>query len=156
MQRLRSASPTIPFLAGLLGLLLSGCIVTKDSPAPGCVESVGLPIAGGCFGKTAILDLAVEPENACLVVEVNNCNGGVLEVRNSCPEAWVMGTITVPPSDYASFDVIEEEGGAYALTEASGNFTDHIPEENVTVSMTGLLGGQEIKLSFTKTTQLCE
>jgi hypothetical protein len=34
---------------------LSACIVTKDSPAPGCARSIGLPISGGCFGKTVIL-----------------------------------------------------------------------------------------------------
>ena len=90
MQRSRSAKSIIVLL---LALLLSGCIVTKGSPAPGCVESIGLPMSGGCFGKTVILDLTVEPENECLVITANNCNGGVLEVENSCPETLVLGGV---------------------------------------------------------------
>ena len=53
-------------LAFLLAVLLGGCVVKKDSPAPGCVEYWGLSPLGGCFGTTAIIDLEVEPEHACL------------------------------------------------------------------------------------------
>jgi hypothetical protein len=103
---------------------------------------------GGCFGKTAILDLTVEPENECLVITVNNCNGGVLEVRNSCPETLVLGKVEIPPSDYVSLDVVEEENGAYSLSQVSSNFSDYIPQENKNIVITGLLGSQEIKVAF--------
>ena len=101
-------------------LILSGCIV-KDSPAPGCVQSIGLPLAGGCFGKTAIVDLKVAgPE--CVVVEANNCNGGILEIRNSCPDTLQLSGMEILPSSSVSLDVIETEGG-FMLTETDSNFS---------------------------------
>ena len=148
MQRPRSIKSTVPLLVTSLVLLLSGCMVTKDSPAPGCVESIGFPMIGGCFGKTAILDLTIEPEHECLDITVNNCNGGVLEVRNSCPETLVLGQVEIPPSDYVSLDVVEEENGAYSLSQVSSNFSDYIPQENKNIVITGLLGSQEIKVTF--------
>ena len=156
MQRSKSATSTMPIIGVLLALLLSGCIVTKDSPAPGCVRSIGLPMSGGCFGKTVILDLTVEPENECLVITVNNCNGGVLEVDNSCHETLVLDGVEIPSSDHVSLDVIEEESGTYSLSEVSSNFSTYIPEEDKSITITGLLGNQEVKVAFTKTAQLCE
>lgn len=156
MQRSRSAKSTISIIVVLLALLLSGCIVTKDSPAPGCVKSIGLPVIGGCFGKTVILDLTIEPENECLVITVNNCNGGVLQVDNSCHETLVLDGVEIPSSDRVSLDVIEEENGTYSLSDVGGNFSDYIPEENKSIAIIGLLGSQEIKVAFTKTAQLCD
>lgn len=156
MQHSTSARSTISIIAVLLALLLSSCIVTKDSPAPGCIRSIGLPTMGGCFGKTVILDLTVEPENECLVITVNNCNGGVLEVDNSCHETLVLDGISIPSSDRVSLDLIEEENGMVSLSDVGGNFSDYIPEENKSIAITGLLGSQEIRVAFTKTAQLCE
>lgn len=156
MQRPRSAESAISTLVVLLALLLSGCIVTKDSPAPGCRKSIGLPVSGGCFGKTVILDLTIEPENECLVIRANNCNGGVLEVDNSCHETLVLDGVEILPSDHVSLDVIEEESGTYSLSKVSSNFSNYIPEENKSIIITGLLGNQEVKVTFTKTAQLCE
>jgi hypothetical protein len=144
-----------PVLCIALALSLSGCIVTRDSPAPGCVESIGLPMAGGCFGKTAILDLAVEPEVECLDVAVNNCNGGVLEVRNGCDGALALGGVEISPADYVSLDVAEE-GGTYGLVEVGSNFSDHVPKADREIEIVGTLGEREIKLAFTKTAKLCE
>ena len=156
MQHSTSARSTISIIAVLLALLLSSCIVTKDSPAPGCIRSIGLPTMGGCFGKTVILDLTVEPKNECLVITVNNCNGGVLEVANSCQETLVLDGIEIPSSDRVSLDLIEEENGMVSLSDVGGNFSDYIPEENKSIAITGLLGSQEIRVAFTKTAQLCE
>ena len=156
MQRLRFTKSTMSIMVALLALLLSGCIITKDSPAPGCVESIGLPISGGCFGKTVILGLTVEPESACLVITANNCNGGVLEVDNSCDETLVLDGVEILSSDSVSLDVIEEGSSTYSLTEVSSNFSDYIPEEDKSITITGLLGSQEVKVAFTKTAQLCE
>jgi len=156
VQHSTSARSTISIIAVLLALLLSSCIVTKDSPAPGCVKSIGLPIMGGCFGKTVILDLTIEPENECLVITVNNCNGGVLEVDNSCHETLVLDGISIPSSDRVSLDLIEEENGMVSLSDVGCNFSDYIPEENKSIAITGLLGSQEIRVAFTKTAQLCE
>ena len=155
MQQSKLIKSTVLITAALLVFLLGGCIVTKDSPAPGCVESIGFPLIGGCFGKTAILDL-VEPENECLTIEVNNCNGGVLEVHNACSETLVLGGAEIPSSDYVSLDVIEQEGGEYSVSEVSSNFSDYVPETDKTIEIVGTLGTQEITIIFTKTAQLCE
>jgi hypothetical protein len=138
-------------------LAVSGCLVRKDSPAPGCVEYWGLAPMGGCFGKTAILDLAVDPEIDCLTIEVNNCNGGVLEVRNACGEPFVIGGLEIEPSDSAvSLDLLRIENGQYLLTYAEGNFGRYVPPEDEGVEMWGTLGAREIRVSFTKTKELCQ
>ncbi|MBN1888688.1 MAG: hypothetical protein JW850_11895 [Thermoflexales bacterium] len=154
MQRSRSAKSTLSIIVVLLALLLSGCIV-KDSPAPGCIESIGPPMAGGCFGKTVILDLTIAPENECLVIKANNCNGGVLEVDNSCTETLVLDGVEVPSQARISLDVIEENG-SYSLVEVNSNFSNYVPAENERLVMTGRLGSQEVRLAFTKTAPLCE
>lgn len=141
--------------AALLATLLSGCVIVKDSPAPGCVERVGLPMMGGCFGKTALLDLTVEPATECLAISVNNCNGGVLDVRNNCDEPFVLGGIEVPPLESVTLDAVAK-GGEYALQEAYSNFIQYVPDTDASVEFTGQLGEQEIRVAFTKTAALCE
>jgi hypothetical protein len=156
MPRSRFVGLLSTFIA--VGLLssLSSCIVTKDSPAPGCVESLGFSMMGGCFGQTAILDLTAEPEIACLEFTVNNCNGGVLEVNNSCEETLVFDGVEIPSSGSANLDVVEEVGGRYSLRDVGGNFSDYIPDEDKRIAVTGVLGSQEVEVTFTKTAQLCE
>ena len=156
MRQSRFKRATLLVVGVQVVLLLSGCIVTKDSPAPGCVETIGFQTLGGCLGKTAILDLTVEPENECLEIEANNCNGGVLEVRNTCDERLVLGGVQVEPSEYVSLDVVEGENGEYLLSEVSSNFSDHVPETDAGIEIVGTLGSQEITVAFTKTAKLCE
>jgi len=144
VQRSGSAKPTVSIIVILLVLLLSSCIVTEDSPAPGRIRSIGLPTMGGCFGKTAILGLTVEPENKCSAITVNNCNGGVLEVVNSCQETLVLDGVEISSSDHVSLDVIEEDDGTTSVNDVGGNFSDYVPEENKSITITGLLGSQEI------------
>jgi hypothetical protein len=156
MLESRFAKPTVWIAVASLMLLLGGCIVVKDSPAPGCVEFIGFSSVGGCFGKTAILGLAVEPENECLTIAVNNCNGGVLEVHNACDETLVLGGVEIPSSDRVSLDVVEGDDGEYRLTGVSSNFSDYVPEADRKVEVAGTLGEQEIRLAFTKTARLCE
>ena len=156
MLESRFAKPIVWIAVASLMLVLSGCIVVKDSPAPGCVKSIGFPLAGGCFGKTAILDLAVDPETECLTIAVNNCNGGVLEVHNACDEALVLREVEIPSSDRVSLDVVEGDDGEYRLAEVSSNFSDYVPEADRKVEVAGTLGEQEIRLAFTKTAKLCE
>jgi hypothetical protein len=139
----------------LMLLLLCGCIVAKDSPAPGCIEYIGFPMAGGCFGKTAILDLSVDPEEECLDITVNNCNGGILEVDNRCNEAFVLGGVTIAPGDRAGLDMTKE-GNGHALVEVSSNFSDYVPESDESVQIAGTLGSRAVWVRFTKTGKLCE
>lgn len=135
--------------------LLSGCMVTKDSPAPGCVEHVGFSGAGGCFGKTAIIDLSIEPETECLDITANNCNGGILEIHNDCGEEFILGGETIAPGDLVSLDLVKE-GTRYTLVEVSSNFSEYVGRTDERIELTGTLGGQEIVVAFTKTGPLCE
>lgn len=147
---------TVSLLLVLPVFLLGGCLVIKDSPAPGCVKSIGLPMSGGCFGKTALLDLTVEPENACLAIKANNCNGGVLEVDNSCQEILVLDRVEIPSSSCVSLDVIEEADGTFSLSQVSSNLSSYVSQQDKRITLTGWLGNQEIEVTFTKTAKLCE
>lgn len=143
-------------LVALSILLLPACIVVRDSPAPGCVERIGIPLTvGGCFGKTAILDLVVEPPIKCLSVTVNNCNGGVLWVRNNCSETLTLGGVSIAPQSSATLDVALE-GGRYVLVYAGGNFSTYVPAVDERIEITGTLGERSLRVSFTKTAKLCE
>ena len=156
MPHPRSRTCITPLILGALVFLMGGCIVTRDSPAPGCVKSIGLPVAGGCFGKTALLDLQVEPAPECLEFTVNNCNGGVLKVRNACSETLRLGGVEILPSDTASLDVTIDAGGTHALIQVNSNFSDHVPDKDERISFDGTLGAQAIVVTLTKTAQLCE
>jgi hypothetical protein len=155
MQQREFSLSAVATAVALMLLLLSGCIVVKDSPAPGCIEYIGFPMAGGCFGKTAILDLSVDPEQECLDITVNNCNGGILEVHNGCNEAFILGGVTIASGDRAGLDVVKE-GNGYSLVEVSSNFSDYIPELDERVQIAGTLGSREVWVTFTKTGKLCE
>ena len=111
---------------------------------------------GGCFGKTVIMDLEVEPSIDCLTIEVNNCNGGILEVSNLCNESFVLGGIEIKSQDRnVGLDVLGKEDGRYLLTATYSNFSDYIPQENEEIELVGALGDQEVRVSFIKTKKLC-
>ena len=87
---MRNSKQILLTLTTLILLTLSCSLFVPsedDNPAPGCRESFGF---GGCFGTTVILDLSMEPESECLEIEVNNCNGGGLDVDNDCQEDLVL------------------------------------------------------------------
>jgi len=157
MMKKSRFNSTVKTVVGIqVMLLLSGCIVVQDSPAPGCIETIGIRPIGGCFGKTAILGLTIEPDNECLAVTANNCNGGVLEVHNTCGERLILGELQVSPSESVSLDVTEEESGEYSLSQVSSNFSGYVPETYRRIEITGTLGTQEITVAFTKTAELCK
>jgi hypothetical protein len=139
----------------LLAFAAAGCLVKEDSPAPGCVEYWGPAPMGGCFGKTAILDLKVEPQTECLEITVNNCNGGVLEVSNSCAEMLVLDQITVQPGELHVGLDLDKRNGEYVLKSSHSNFSEYVPAEDESVEIRGMLGAQEVKISFVKTKELC-
>jgi hypothetical protein len=139
----------------LIAATAPGCLVKRDSPAPGCIEYWGPAPMGGCFGKAVILDLKVEPHSECLEITVNNCNGGVLEVSNSCAEILFLNQITVHPGERHVVLDLENQNGGYVLRSTDGNFSAHVPSEDELVEIRGLLGPLEIKISFLKTKELC-
>ncbi len=140
-------------VVGWLVLSLQACIIVEDSPAPGCVQYLGLAPMGGCQGRTVILDLHVTPQPTCLDIEVNNCNGGVLEVYNRCGDPLTLGGVTVQPDDNVSLDISPED--ETALVETWGNFAAYTPSVEVRATFTGTLGGKTIAVTFRKTAPLC-
>lgn len=146
----------IGLVIGAILLLLTGCVVIHDSPAPGCVDYLGPGPLGGCSGKTVILNLSVDPPVECLEIEVNNCNGGILEVHNRCAVSFDLGEITVAPGETKGVDVRRGENGVYLPAEVAGNFSEYVPEQDETIELVGSLGDQKISIHFTKTGPLCE
>jgi hypothetical protein len=112
---------------------------------------------GGCFGKTVILDLQVEPALDYLTVEVNNCNGGVLTVDNLCNETLVLGGVEISPGErHRNLDIAGRKGNTYFLTRIGSNFAEYIPAADESIEVLGTLGDQQVKVSFTKTKDLCQ
>jgi hypothetical protein len=151
------------FLALLLlviccfSLMQVSCLVTKDSPAPGCIKRIGLPMAGGCFGKTTILGLQVDPKINGIIFQVNNCNGGVLEVRNTSDQLLVLGGVEIKASDYVSLDVLEKQSNGYfSLKEISSNFSQYIPIQDEVIKVLGFVGKEQLTVTYTKTKKLCD
>lgn len=149
-QRTRYRLPA----AVLAACLLAGCIV-RDSPAPGCVERIGPGMMGGCQGRTAILDVVLTPEQSCLSIRANNCNGGVLEIANDCGDPLELGGLTILPGERETADVVSAADGAYELAGVAGNFAATIPDADLYVTLEGDLGGLPLTLTFTKTGPLC-
>lgn len=136
-------------------LLLNGCIIIKNSPAPGCVKYIGPPMIGGCFGKTALVDLNVEPNNECLAIMTNNCNGGILEINNQCNAALNLGGVTVGKGERQGFDIVKK-GDEYILINAGGNFPHNIAKVDENIELEGTLGPRKLTVTFTKTGPLCK
>lgn len=142
-------------LLSVLGTL-AACGIKNDSPAPGCVEYWGLAPTGGCFGKSVIMDLQVEPALDCLTIEVNNCNGGVLRVDNLCNESLVLGGVEISPGEQSvSLDIAGRKGDTFFLIRNSSNFSEYSPNADEMIELIGTLGDQNVKVSFTKTRELC-
>jgi hypothetical protein len=141
--------------AFLTTMLVGGCMVKKDSPAPACIEYWGLSPMGGCFGTTAILDLELEPQLECLEMVVNNCNGGIVEVSNNCAETLVLGQVTVPPGDRNVGLDVAKQNGEHVLVSVDSNFSQYVPEADELVKIHGMLGEREVRISFVKTKSLC-
>lgn len=155
MSKLTSKRVLVVGVVVLSILVLQGCIVIRDSPAPGCIERIGISPMGGCFGKTVILNLEVEPEIGCLLIAVSNCNGGILEVRNGYEEVAVLGGVRIEPEGSVRLDVVAE-GDERALVEVSGNFSGYIPEEDERIELMGTVRERQFRVRLTKTAKLCE
>ena len=142
---LRKPAPIL-LLVLLLGCVASGCVLVKDSPAPGCRTYIGVPPLGGCCGKSAILELVVEPELDGILIEVNNCNGGILEITNDSEEAFVLGGVKIDAQEHSvSLGVVGAEDGSYVLQRTYSNFSDYVPEIDERIELVGTLGEQKLR-----------
>jgi hypothetical protein len=155
---IRFAVRLVPIILLLIAAVTAcGCIIVRDSPAPGCIKYIGIPTMGGCSGKTAIINLNIEPKPECIKIEVNNCNGGVLEISNRCTVPLVIGGISIAPQElHASLDIESNKDGRCTLIRTSTNFSRYIPAANEKIDLSGKLGEQAIRVSFTKTAKLCD
>ena len=97
----------------------------------------------------------MSPEIECLVVAVNNCNGGVLEVQNDCADLLVFDGVAVASGETVVLDVVKEDEER-RLVEISSNFSEYIPERDERVEVSGRLGNRDVAITFTKTAPLCE
>ena len=119
--------------------------------APGC--SLGAGIAG-CTGKSIITNLIIDPDVGCVKIKPNNCNGGVLEIENSCDSAFLIGGFDMPAKSTATVELIKENG-AYRAKEARGNLASYFPQTNEDAGFTAQSGSKKIKIALVKTAKLC-
>lgn len=165
------------FLIGTLCMIIffSGCIEGCDNPAPGCCPSFG---ATGCFGKSVILNsegkqkfyLYPSPKINCLDIEVNNCNGGVLEVSNKCEEKIYFEDYEIPScfknvtlkngtivqNCYpVGIEIIRDKEGNLDIIKSSSNAAEYNPSKNDTIVLDISWGQNKSTLTFIKTAMLC-
>lgn len=156
-MRQRYLNTAAAVLCIVLSLAGTGCLRVEDSPAPGCVKYVGLAPAGGCFGKSIIRDLKVEPAMPTLVIEANNCNGGVLGIRNLDSQAVNLGGVETGPGEYCILDIQGRlADGAYVLKKTDSNFSGYIPAVDEKVAVAGRLGNREFAVTYIKSCRLCK
>jgi hypothetical protein len=91
----------------------------------------------------------------CLQVSVNNCNGGILEVSNSCAEILFLSRITIHPGETNVGLDLARENDEYFFQRADSNFSEYIPAEDEPVEILGMMGAVEVRITFTKTAELC-
>lgn len=102
---------------------LTGCVT---SPAPGCSFYL-IPGPTGCFGKTAVSNVSLNPENQCIKLQVNNCLGGSIRVDNKCNEDLNIAGMHISKSDRGTIEVSQLiEGGAQTLNGKLGENTVEI------------------------------
>ena len=139
-----------------IGLLVTtaACISLKEkSPAPGCRRSFGM---GGCNGKTIIKDVTFGPQIDCLIITGDNCNGGILDVRNRCDEDLVINDQIISAGEYCSFDVTEGAEGQYDLLLVDHNISLFTPEQDIPITFNANMGEQQIIIHFVKSAPYCD
>jgi hypothetical protein len=130
---------------------------SQVSPAPGCNIGGGcFPVMGGCFGKTVIQDLEVSGGGDCLGVGVNNCNGGVIDIENSCQGVLIFNKVVIPAEDSMTLDVFQTMDGQFEFYQIASNFSEFVPETDQWIEITGTMEDQNVRIAFLKTAPLCE
>jgi hypothetical protein len=78
-----------------------------------------------------------------------------LEVTNDCAQSLVLGGVEIEPSDGNVGLDVRRENGEYRFVYSSGNFSEYTPEQDESIEVWGTLGAEEVRVSFTKTKELC-
>jgi hypothetical protein len=50
---------------------------------------------------------------------------------------------------------LDRQNGEYVFKPSDSNFSEYVPSEDEFVEIRGMLGAQEVKISFLKTKELC-
>lgn len=109
------------------------------------------------MGKSAIINFKAETQIEGIKIEVNNCNGGTLEVLNSSTQPFVLGGVEIAPNDYVALDVKSKQtDGYYTLIEISSNFSNYIPLVDEQIKVNGQSGSKQVTYTYIKTKKLCD
>jgi hypothetical protein len=85
-----------------------------------------------------------------LSVEVNNCNGGVVVIKNDWNESLLLGETIIMPGGSITFDAQQIDEGQFVLTQIPSNFSEYVPESDQWIEVPGKLGDQTMEISFFK------
>ncbi len=133
----------------VLFLLVRGFIL--GLMVPGCGLNFGY---GGCSGKAMIKDLKIEPETSCLTLRINNCNGGIIEIENSCEESVNVGDVKIRER-YDAIELSRDTNNSVKVSTSDGNYAQYYPEEDDLLNIEGSIGEKKFTISYTKTKLLC-
>lgn len=111
-------------------------------------------ISGGCFGKTSITNVKLSKNIDCLIIKVNNCNGGIFEVTNNCKTDVFIGETKFPydatTKGNFSFDITRDDDTKFSAVTSHGNFAIYKPDFADQIQINIKVGNEESTLSFTK------
>ena len=138
---------TIILIALILVIVYSNNRERKDSIAPACEGRGGIT---GCLGKSGIKDIKVEPMMECLNIRANNCNGGILGIENKCDFDLALNNIVISADSYKGIEFARDKRGDVFVLAPKGNFDSYNPVYEDTLSANGMLGGQQLTITYTK------
>lgn len=131
----------------------------EEEYAPGCSQPTGAP--GGCFGKNIIKNAKLSNSISCLDIKVNNCNGGIFEIVNTCKDNIYINEKTLVKKEdsffnYFYFDLGRDEQGTLWPYIREDSFSVYKPSEDDNISIQIKAGEKTATLSYTKTKPLCD
>lgn len=132
--------------------------------APGCIDTGGM--FGGCFGKHIIKNARISKNIPCLKLEINNCNGGIIEIRNQCQKDVTINGKVFPyrteiPVNKSYDLVVTRIGDKMHIINKSNRLLDESVAEElgrlksaaispIGQELTGKIGQKEFTFTFTQ------
>jgi len=97
----------------------------------------------------------MSPSISCLNVKPINCNGGVLEIYNTCKDIATIGNIMLPTKEYLYVEIVKNSTTeAYQVVQVRG-ISVFLPSQKTKLKATGTVGNQSFTISYVKTGPLC-
>ena len=79
-----------------------------------------------------------------------------MTVDNLRNETLVLGGVEISPGErHRNLDIAGRKGDTHLLTRIGSSFAEYIPAVDESIEVLGTLGDQQVKVSFTKTKELC-